>query len=79
MKRHQEKLMQLYDMQMAPNPRRVRVLLAEKGIKNVQSIHVDIAKREHKSDDYVANINHMGQVPTLELNDGGTANWMGGS
>ena len=28
--------MKLYDMQMAPNPRRVRVFLAEKGIDNVE-------------------------------------------
>ena len=31
---------------------------------------MDISKREHKSDDYIANINRMGQVPTLELDDG---------
>ena len=62
--------MKLYDMQMAPNPRRVRVFLAEKGINNVQLVPVDIAKREHKSDDYIANINRMGQVPTLEQDDG---------
>ncbi len=62
--------MKLYDMQMAPNPRRVRVFLAEKGINNVELLPVDIGKREHKSDDYIANINRMGQVPTLELDDG---------
>ena len=62
--------MKLFDMQMAPNPRRVRVFLAEKGINNVQLVPVDSAKREHKSDDYIANINRMGQVPTLELDDG---------
>ena len=43
----------------------------------MQLIPADIAKREHKSDDYIANFNRMGQVPTLELDDGGTANWMG--
>ena len=52
--------MKLYDMQMAPNPRRVRVFLAEKGIENVELLPVDIGKREHKSDDYIANINRMG-------------------
>ena len=61
--------MKLYDMQMAPNPRRVRVFLAEKSI-DVELVAVDIAKREHKADDYIANINRMGQVPTLELDDG---------
>lgn len=62
--------MKLYDMQMAPNPRRVRVFLAEKGIDNVDFVAVDIAKGEHKSDSYKADINRMGQVPTLELDDG---------
>ena len=70
MKRYQGTKMKLYDMQMAPNPRRVRVFLAEKGIENVELLPVDIGKREHKSDDYIANINCMGQVPTLELDDG---------
>ena len=31
---------------------------------------MDIGNREHKSDDYIANINRMGQVPILELDDG---------
>ena len=57
-------------MQMAPNPRRVRVFLAEKGIDNVELVPVDISKREHKSDGYMAGVNRMGQVPTLELDDG---------
>ena len=70
MKRYQGTKMKLYDMQMAPNPRRVRVFLAEKGIENVELLPVDLGKREHKSDDYIANINRMGQVPTLELDDG---------
>ena len=69
MKRHQGTKMKLYDMKIAPNPPRVRVFLAEKGIENVALLPVDIGKREHKSDDYIANINRMGQVPTLELDD----------
>ena len=62
--------MKLYDIQMAPNPRRVHVFLAEKGIDNVELVPVDISKREHKSDGYMACVNCMGQVPTLELDDG---------
>ena len=61
--------MKLYDMQMAPNPRRVRVFLAEKGI-DIELVQVAIAKGEHKSDDYIGKINRMGQIPTLELDDG---------
>lgn len=52
----------------APNPRRVRIFLAEKGI-DLPETPVDIMKREHKSDEHRAR-NSLGQVPTLELDDG---------
>jgi glutathione S-transferase len=52
----------------APNPRRVRIFLAEKGI-DLPETPVDIMKREHKSDAHKAR-NSLGQVPTLELDDG---------
>jgi glutathione S-transferase len=52
----------------APNPRRVRVFLAEKGI-SLPETPVDLMKREHKSPEHRAR-NSMGQVPTLELDDG---------
>jgi glutathione S-transferase len=52
----------------APNPRRVRMFLAEKGIELAET-PVDLAKREHKSDEFRAK-NSLGQVPTLELDDG---------
>ena len=52
----------------APNPRRVRIFLAEKGIE-LPETPVDILKREHKSDEHKAR-NSLGQVPTLELDDG---------
>ena len=54
----------------APNPRRVRMFLAEKGI-SLQETPVDLMTREHKSDAYRAK-NSLGQVPTLELDDGTT-------
>ena len=54
----------------APNPRRVRIFLAEKGI-NLPETTVDMRKREHKSTDYRAK-NSLGQIPTLELDDGAT-------
>jgi glutathione S-transferase len=61
--------MKLYGAPMpAPNPRRVRIFLAEKGIDLVET-PVDIMKREHKSDEHRAR-NSLGQVPTLELDDG---------
>ena len=61
--------MKLYGAPMpAPNPRRVRIFLAEKGIE-LSETTVDLRKREHKSDAHRAR-NSLGQVPTLELDDG---------
>lgn len=52
----------------APNPRRVRIFLAEKGI-DLPETPVNMMKREHKSDEHRAR-NSLGQVPTLVLDDG---------
>jgi glutathione S-transferase len=60
--------MKLYDSAMAPNPRRVRVFLAEKGIE-VPSVQIDLAKAENRSDEFLKK-NPMGGVPVLELDDG---------
>jgi len=54
----------------APNPRRVRIFLAEKGI-DLPETQVDLMKREHKAPEHLAR-NSLGQVPTLELDDGET-------
>jgi glutathione S-transferase len=54
----------------APNPRRVRMFLAEKGVV-LEETPVNLATREHKSEEYMAK-NSLGQVPTLELDDGVT-------
>ncbi len=63
--------MKLYGAPMpAPNPRRVRIFLAEKGVE-LPETPVDLMKREHKSPEHVAR-NSLGQVPTLELDDGTT-------
>ena len=61
--------MKLYGAPMpAPNPRRVRIFLAEKGIDLLET-PIDLRKREHKSDEHRAR-NSLGQVPTLEFDDG---------
>lgn len=60
--------MRLYDGGRAPNPRRVRVFLKEKGI-SVPIAPVDLAAMEHKSERYAA-INPLQRVPALELDDG---------
>lgn len=60
--------MKLYDNTFAPNPRRVRIFLAEKGIE-VATVQVDLPKREHKSAEFKRK-NSLGAVPVLELDDG---------
>jgi glutathione S-transferase len=60
--------MKLYDGGRAPNPRRVRIFLAEKGI-NIPTEQVDLGKLEQRSDAFTA-INPMQRVPALILDDG---------
>jgi glutathione S-transferase len=60
--------MKLYDGGRAPNPRRVKVFLAEKGI-TVPIEQVDLGNLAHKSPAYAA-INPIQRVPALELDDG---------
>jgi len=60
--------MLLYDNALAPNPRRVRIFLAEKGI-TVPTVQVDIAKAGNRAPEYLAK-NPLGGVPILELDDG---------
>jgi glutathione S-transferase len=64
----QERRMKLYDAGRAPNPRRVRVFLAEKGI-SVPIEAVDLGALRHKSADYTA-VNPLQRVPALVLDDG---------
>lgn len=60
--------MKLYDSKMAPNPRRVRIFLAEKGVE-VPVVQVDLAKAENRRPEFLAR-NPMGTLPVLELDDG---------
>lgn len=60
--------MKLYDVTQAPNPRRVRVFLAEKGIE-VPLVQVNMQQGEHKTPEFLAK-NPSGKVPVLELDDG---------
>jgi glutathione S-transferase len=60
--------MKLYDFGRAPNPRRVRIFLAEKGIK-VPSEQIDLGQLQQRSEAYAA-INPMQRVPALMLDDG---------
>jgi glutathione S-transferase len=60
--------MKLYDGGRAPNPRRVRVFLAEKGI-TIPTEQVDIGNLQQRSEAYTA-INPLQRVPALVLDDG---------
>ncbi len=60
--------MKLYDSPHAPNPRRVRIFLAEKGIV-VPTVAVNIGKMEQKSAEFTA-VNPLQRTPALELDLG---------
>lgn len=60
--------MKLYDGGRAPNPRRVRIFLAEKGI-SVPLVPVDLGALQQKSPGFTA-VNPLQRVPALELDDG---------
>ena len=60
--------MKLYDGGRAPNPRRVRIFLAEKGI-DIPTEQVDLGALAQRSEAYTA-INPMQRVPALVLDDG---------
>ena len=60
--------MKLYDTKTAPNPRRVRVFLAEKGME-VPVVQVDLLAKENYGAEFRAK-NPLGRVPVLELDDG---------
>ena len=60
--------MKIYDSQTAPNPRRVRIFLAEKGVA-VTYEEVDIGKADNRSAEFRRK-NPLGTLPVLELDDG---------
>jgi glutathione S-transferase len=60
--------MKIYNSSAAPNPRRVRIFLAEKGIQ-VPYQEVDLAKAENRQPEF-RKINPLAGVPVLELDDG---------
>ena len=60
--------MKLYDTKTAPNPRRTRIFLAEKGI-TVPTEQVDMTTFQHRTPEYTA-INPFQRMPALVLDDG---------
>ncbi|MDN4051907.1 glutathione S-transferase family protein [Massilia sp. YIM B02763] len=61
--------MKLYSATRAPNPRRVLMFMAEKGIRDIEVVPVDLAAGEHRGAAFMAK-NPLAQVPALELDDG---------
>ena len=60
--------MKLYDCLNAPNPRRVRIFIKEKGL-DIPSTEVDIFAGENLKEDYLSK-SIWGLCPALELDDG---------
>lgn len=61
--------MKLYLARYAPNPRRVAMFLAEKGIADIDIVQLDLGKGEHREPAYVDKVG-LALTPALELDDG---------
>lgn len=62
--------MKVYEYKAFPNPWRVRIAIAEKGLTDqVEFVQVDLPQGEHKQSAFLAK-NPAGSVPLLELDDG---------
>ena len=62
--------MKIHDFPGFPNPARIRIALAEKGLADkVEFIHVDVPAGEHQEEEFRSK-NPSAAVPVLELEDG---------
>ena len=62
--------MKIHDIPGFPNPLRIRIVLAEKGLADqVEFVKVDLPAAEHKGEAFLA-LNPLGTVPVLKLDDG---------
>ncbi|MCX7324044.1 MAG: glutathione S-transferase [Hyphomicrobiales bacterium] len=61
--------MKLYDVTRAPNPRRARIFIAEKGLPMPELIQLDLAGLEHRKPEF-ARLNPWMGTPALVLDDG---------
>jgi len=61
--------MKLYDTPLAPNPRRVRWFMAEKGIDDIEVVTLNLIKGDQREPDYVAKTG-LPLAPVLELDNG---------
>ncbi len=60
--------MKIHDFPVAPNPRKLRTYIGEKGIE-IPFVLVDLRNGEQKSPEFLAK-NPLGNLPVLELDDG---------
>ena len=60
--------MKIYDFAFAPNPRRLRIFVAEKGLK-IPTEQVDLATGKNRTPEMLAK-NPAGGLPFVELDDG---------
>ena len=60
--------MKLYDFPVAPNPRKLRTYLAEKGI-DLEIVQIDIVRGAAREPEFLKR-NPMAALPVLELDDG---------
>jgi glutathione S-transferase len=60
--------MKIYDFAFAPNPRRLRIFVAEKGLK-IPTEQVDLTTGKNRSPEMLAK-NPAGGLPVMELDDG---------
>ncbi|MBX2870040.1 MAG: glutathione S-transferase [Acidiferrobacterales bacterium] len=62
--------MKIYDFEELPNPARVRIALAEKGVTDqIQFVKVNVPEGEHRKPEFLSK-NPSSAVPVLELDDG---------
>ncbi|HXK53398.1 MAG TPA: glutathione S-transferase [Hyphomicrobiales bacterium] len=61
--------MKLFDNTRAPNPRRARIFLAEKGIE-IPTVQLSVVDKECQTPEFVETKNAMQRIPVLELDDG---------
>jgi len=61
--------MKFYTSSRTPNPRRVAMFMAEKGLAGVEQVQIDLAAGQNRGAEFLEK-NPFGRVPVLELDDG---------
>jgi glutathione S-transferase len=61
--------MKLHVAPRAPNPRRVTIFMAEKGITHIELVNVDLNGKQHQTPEYLA-LSPFAKMPVLVLDDG---------